>query len=155
MNGLLYWLSREKDINSAIERLMNSIPMKDRKIVRSKLEAAIEMYKLESPQIKDHTVQDKANISENISAILYDPGLGNDMCETFLDGYSNCRYPSWLLDVILHGQIYLPCQVEDREHLSSHLFSEDILRAICELVFCFKKDKNSLKKSLKQRKGIP
>ena len=140
MNGLLYWLSREKDVTSAIDRLMNSIPMKDRKIVQSKLEAAIDMYKLELVPIKENNSENKLNASDNIDILFQDQDLSNNLCENFLYGYNNCRLPSWLLDVILHEQIYLPCQVEDKEHPSSHFFAEDILRTICEITLRFKKD---------------
>ena len=140
MNGLLYWLSREKDITSAIDRLMNSIPMKDRKIVQSKLEAAIDMYKLESVPIEENSCENKHNLSDNIDILLKDQDLSNSLCTKFLNGYNNCSLPSWLLDVILHEQIYLPCQVEDKEHPSSHFFAEDILRTICEITLKFKKD---------------
>ena len=47
MTGLLHWLSREKDIETALIRLLNVIPTKERDIVRAKLERAISMYKLE------------------------------------------------------------------------------------------------------------
>ena len=139
MNGLLYWLSREKNIESAIERLMNSIPMKDRNLVRSKLVAAIDMYKLESSNVANEC-KNNANLSQVIDVFFEDEDLSNGLSESFLNCYKDCSFPSWLLDVILHEQIYLPSQVEDRENPSSHVFAEDILRSICEITLSFKKE---------------
>merc|ERR1719322_1310956 len=83
MNGLLYWLSREKDITSAIDRLMNSIPMKDRNIVQSKLEAAIDMYKLEAPQKGDNR-SNQLEIFNNIEFLFDDQSLKQSLDKSFL-----------------------------------------------------------------------
>ena len=147
MNGLLYWLSREKDVTSAIERLMQSIPIKDRTTLRLKLESAIDMYKLEAPQKGDNR-SNQLEIFNNIEFLFDDQSLKQSLDETFLSGYSSSTFPSWLLDVILHEQVYLPCQVEDKEHPSSHGFAEDILKAICEIAFSFKKENKTTPKEV-------
>jgi len=98
------------------------------------------MYKLELVPIEENNSKNKLNASDNIDNLFHDKDLSNNLCKNFLYGYKNCCLPSWLLDVILHEQIYLPCQVEDKEHPSSHFFAEDILRTICEITLRFKKD---------------
>ena len=144
MTGLLYWLSREKDIDSALVRLLNAIPFKERDTLRSKLEVAIKMYKLDSfDNIDLNDLNNDAPVTDILDKLFSDNELENILHKHFLNGYKRCLFPSWLLDIILHQQIYLPCQVEDKEHPSSQYFAEHLLQATCELVLsCTKGRKN-------------
>ena len=139
MTGLLYWLSREKEIESALTRLLNVIPLKERDLVREKLVFAIQMYKLETFENISTEVDGDTLLSDITKMHFQDINLAARIDMKFLDGYRCTTFPSWLMDVILHHQIYLPCQVEDKEHPSSHYFAERLLQTICEIVLSYDK----------------
>ena len=144
MTGLLYWLSRERDIQSALSRLLNVIPLKEREYIREKLLAAVQMYKLENTEILSEEQNDENYLLCSIENIHFqDPKLSQRINHEFLDKYRQCIFPSWLLDVMLHKQIFLPCQVEDKEQTSAHFFAESILQKIC--AFCLGCDTNNQK----------
>ena len=70
MTGLLYWLSRENDMEGAIDRLLNAIPLKDRETLRSKLNTSIKMYKLDSQdKILSNKLQNTLNTLNHSKAL--------------------------------------------------------------------------------------
>ena len=145
MTGLLYWLSREQDIDTALVRLLNVIPSKEREKLRSKLEIAIKMYKLDSINNTDLSMlNNDATVTDIIEKLFSDYELENILHKHFINGYKGCLFPNWLLDIILHQQIYLPCQVEDKEHPSSHYFAEPLLQATCELVLSYTENRKQM-----------
>ena len=141
MTGLLYWLSRENDMDGAIERLLNAIPLKDRDTLRSKLNTSIEMYKLDShDKVISNKLQNMTGVPDAIDSIFSGSSLEHRISSTFLAEYRRSVLPNWLLDVILHNQIFLPSQVEDKEQQSSHDFAQILLKSICEVVLSFNKE---------------
>lgn len=140
--GLLYWLSREKDIESALERLLNVIPAKERDLVRSKLDVAMKIYKLDLLDNSTYKYLDNDSLLNEVTRNIFnDSILSEKINARFLKEYNRCLYPSWLLDIVLNRQIFLPCQVEDKDQPSSHDFAESILQLICEIVIAFEKEK--------------
>ena len=141
MTGLLYWLSRENDMEGAIVRLLNAIPLKDRDTLRSKLYTSIETYKLDShDKLLSNKLQNMTAVPDAIDSIFSDSSLEHRISSKFLAEYRRSVLPNWLLDVILHNQIYLPSQVEDKEQQSSHDFAQILLKSICEVVLSFNKE---------------
>lgn len=141
MTGLLYWLSRENDMEGAIDRLLNAIPLKDRETLRSKLNTSIEMYKLDSQdKVFSNKLQSKTAVPDAIDSIFSGSSLEHRISSIFLAEYRRSVLPNWLLDVILHNQIFLPSQVEDKEQQSSHDFAQVLLKSICEVVLSFNKE---------------
>ena len=141
MTGLLYWLSRENDMEGAIDRLLNAIPLKDRDTLRCKLNTSIEMYKLDShDKVISNKLQNMTGVPDAIDSIFSGSSLEHRISSTFLAEYRRSVLPNWLLDVILHNQIFLPSQVEDKEQQSSHDFAQILLKSICEVVLSFNKE---------------
>ena len=141
MTGLLYWLSRENDMEGAIDRLLNAIPLKDRETLRSKLNTSIEMYKLDSQdKVFSNKLQNMTAVPDAIDSIFSGSSLEHRISSIFLAEYRRSVLPNWLLDVILHNQIFLPSQVEDKEQQSSHDFAQVLLKSICEVVLSFNKE---------------
>ena len=141
MTGLLYWLSRENDMEGAIDRLLNTIPLKDRDTLRCKLNTSIEMYKLDShDKVFSNKLENMTVVPDAIDGIFSGSSLEHRISSTFLAEYRRSVLPNWLLDVILHNQIFLPSQVEDKEQQSSHDFAQILLKSICEVVLSFNKE---------------
>ncbi len=123
MLGLLSWLGREESCESAIEKVLVTIPMQKRPQLHRLLLNSMEMYCSDT------------NFSSNS-----DPG---DV-KTPYNAFSGAELPDWLAsdlraallptlfaNVLCNRSVFLLSQVEDKDKESSHLFALPLLRQLC------------------------
>lgn len=121
MEGILSWIGREKDVDGAIEKIMDTIPKNERQRLRAKIASSMCMYV--TPAVTD----DRSSPVTSFDRKTVVP-------DWLLDGFKSGSFPHWFMDILFNRFAILHSQVEEVAEESSHLFASPILRHTCELL---------------------
>jgi len=112
IRGLISWLSKESNVNSAIDRILGAFQEKDRKSLKTKILASMDVY-----SGGDDGQQDQNILPQRLQKDFFE-----------------CRLPNWTMDVVARNRFLLPPQVECGDKPSAHTITLPIMRTIIQII---------------------
>ena len=128
MEGLLNWLSREPDVQTAVQKLMEFFPKTERENLKSVLESGLATYRLETCTVAD--------VNEAIDRVIEDEAASLPFkINDFLMRLSRSAESAMIITPLVNRAFFSRSMVEVEHLKSANEFTLPIFSAFLRVVF--------------------